>query len=44
LVDLARIAEVDLIVSGDRDLHDALGDYFDVVAPREFLAELDRGR
>ncbi len=44
LVDLARIAKVDLIVSGDRDLHDALGDHFAVVTPREFLTELDRGR
>ena len=44
LVDLARIAKVDLIVSGDRDLHDALGAYFDVVTPRGFLAKLDRGR
>ena len=43
LVDLARSAEVDLIVSGDRDLHDALGASFDVVTPREFLTELDPG-
>ena len=42
LVDLARIALVDLIVSGDRNLHDALGGHIDVLTPGALLAELDR--
>ena len=42
LVDLAGVAHVDLIVSGDRDLHDALGGHVDVLTPGAFLTELDR--
>lgn len=41
LVDLAVAAQVDLVVSGDRDLHDALEGQLDVLTPGEFLRVLE---
>lgn len=40
LVGLAVSAQVDLVVSGDRDLHDALEGQLDVLTPGEFLLVL----